>query len=265
MIKIENISYSIGSAQIIKNLSVNIKKGDFVAVVGENGAGKTTTTKLIAGLLKATKGTVFLDGKDVKKLRSREIAKIVAYLFQNPDKQICQKTVREELLFGLEILDIDEKEKEKRLNEILSIFKINPDDTPFSISRGQRQMLAFASVLITKPKVLILDEPTTGLDYKECMLMMKLVKELNEQGTTVVMVSHDMEIVGDFAKTVLVLNKGELLGFGDSETIMKNEKILNQASVIPPQITSLAMCLGKDFENCKTAEELAEKIESRCK
>ncbi|MFI3324905.1 MAG: ABC transporter ATP-binding protein [Clostridia bacterium] len=265
MIKIENLCYSIGKADIIKNISLKINKGDFVAIIGENGAGKSTITKLIAGLIKPSQGTVYLANKDTKKLKAKEIAKTCSYLFQNPDKQICQKTVREELLFSLEILDIDESEKEKRLEDILKIFNIDSSLAPFSLSRGQRQMLTFASVLITKPSVLILDEPTTGLDYKECMLMMDLVKNLNENGTTVIMVSHDMEIVSDFAKSIIVLNKGKLLDFGDTFDIMKKTSVLEKASVMPSQIIALANSLGDDFSSCLTAEDIANIIESRCK
>lgn len=265
MIKIENLSYDIAKANIIKDVSLEIKKGDFISIIGENGAGKSTLTKLIAGLIKPTKGKVSIEGKDTEKLTSREIAKSTAYLFQNPDKQICQKTVKEELLFGLEILDVEHKIKEERLKEILSLFNINPDIDPFSLSRGQRQMLSFASVLIMKPKILILDEPTTGLDYRECMLLMNLVKDLNETGTTVIMVSHDMEIVGDFAKKIIVLNKGSVLDFDDCDKIMRNENVLNKASVMPSQIIALSLCLGKDYNNCKSVAELAQAIESRCK
>lgn len=264
MIKIENLCYNIGTANIINNVSLNIEKGDFVAIIGENGAGKSTITKLISGLIKPSTGTVFINGKDSKKMRAKEIAQNIAYLFQNPDKQICQKTVREELLFGMETLGIESEKQEERLQKTLDIFGINPETAPFSLSRGQRQMLTFASVLIVEPNILILDEPTTGLDYKECVLMMNLVQQLNEQGTTVIMVSHDMEVVGDFAKKIIVLNKGNVLAFDLCEKIMRNEEVLKKASVMPSQIIALSLSLGDDFKDCTTAMELAEKIESRC-
>lgn len=265
MIKLENLSYKIGTASIINQVSLEIPKGEFVAIIGENGAGKTTMTKLIAGLIKPTSGTVFVNGKDSKKMRSKEIAQNIAYLFQNPDKQICQKTVKEELLFGLETIGIDTLEQEKRLEEILSIFKIAPETAPFSLSRGQRQMLTFASVMIMKPAILILDEPTTGLDYRECMLMMKLVQSLNENGTTVIMVSHDMEVVSDFAKKILVLHKGTILDYDACHKVMRKEAILQKASVMPSQIIGLATALGSGYESCVTVEDMADTIERRCK
>lgn len=264
MIKLENVCYSVGKAKIIQDISLEIQAGDFVAIIGENGAGKSTITKLISGLYKPTAGTVFINGKDTKKTRAREMAQNIAYLFQNPDKQICQKTVREELLFGLDVLNVDDSEKEKRLNHILQLFNIDPDAAPFSLSRGQRQMLTFASVLIMQPPILILDEPTTGLDYKECILMMSLVKELNEQGTTVIMVSHDMEVVSDFAKSIFVLNKGTKLAFDSCNTLMRSQDILAKACVSPSQIIALSLCLGRGYENCNTVLELAQEIESRC-
>lgn len=265
MIKLENMSYSISGKELISNINIEIQEGDFVALIGENGAGKSTLTKLIAGLKKPTEGTVFLDGIDTKKLRSYDLAKKIGYLFQNPDKQICQQTIREELLFGLEILDIDVEEKNSRVNEVLKTFNFPPDASPFSLSRGGRQMLTFASVLIMQPQILILDEPTTGLDYRECIQMMDLVKDLNNNGTTVLMVSHDMEVVCDFSKTTLVLSAGHLLNAGTTNDIMRDENLLSQASVMPSQMITLANFLGEGFNHCKTVDDMAQAIESRCK
>lgn len=264
MINIDNLCYTIGKTPIVRAVSLTIEAGDFVAIIGENGAGKTTITKLIAGLIKPTSGTVLLNQKDTKQIRAKEIARNVAYLFQNPDKQICQKTVREELCFGMEILGVDGDEQTKRLEETLALFGLDPEEAPFSLSRGQRQLLTFASVLIMKPPILILDEPTTGLDYKECMLMMGLVKQLNEQGTTVIMVSHDMEIVTDFAKKILVLNHGTVLGYDDCDVIMRDQQMLAKASVMPSQIVALSLMLGDDFAHCKTVDDLANAIERGC-
>lgn len=265
MITLENLSYTIGSAKIINHISLEIDSGDFVAIIGENGAGKTTITKLMAGLLKPSGGKVFIGDKDTKKMRAKEIASTLSYLFQNPDKQICQNTVEEELLFGLNILEADSEEKNRRLAEVLARFHLDPKAAPFSLSRGQRQMLTFASVMIMRPSILILDEPTTGLDYGECMLMMGLVKELNEAGTTVIMVSHDMEVVSDFAQKILVLHQGQLLDYDDCNQVMRKEEILRQASVMPSQIIALATYLGGEYANCTTVDELAEAIESGCR
>lgn len=261
MIKLENLCYNIGSAPIIRDVSLTVDKGDFIAIIGENGAGKTTITKLISGLIKPSKGTVFIAGKDSKKMRAREIAQNISYLFQNPDKQICQNTVEEELLFGLEALGTDPAECKTRLESTLATFQLDPKAAPFSLSRGQRQMLTFASVMIMKPAILILDEPTTGLDYQECMHMMSRVKELNDEGTTVIMVSHDMEVVSDFAKKILVLHKGALLDYGDCHAVMGKEDILAQASVMPSQMIALATHLGGDYASCITVDDLANAIE----
>ena len=265
MIKLEHLSYDIGTTPIIRDVSVTVDKGDFIAIIGENGAGKTTITKLIAGLLKPTSGKVFIGGKDSKKMRAREIAQNLSYLFQNPDKQICQNTVEEELLFGLETLGTDPVECKSRLESTLEAFNLDPKAAPFSLSRGQRQMLTFASVMIMRPAILILDEPTTGLDYRECMQMMSHVKALNEGGTTVIMVSHDMEVVSDFAKKILVLHSGALLEYGDCHAVMRREEILQQASVMPSQMVALSTHLGGAFADCITVDDLATAIESRCK
>lgn len=159
-------------------------------------------------------------------------------------------------------MDTDEVEKEKRLAEILENFQMDPKAAPFSLSRGQRQMLTFASVMIMKPEILILDEPTTGLDYRECMLLMNLVKTLNVNGTTVIMVSHDMEAVTDFARKILVLHKGTVLDYDSCHKIMHSIEVLRKASVTPSQIIGLATMLGASYEACVTVEDMAATIEA---
>ena len=248
---------------IIPDLSFTIGDGDFVALIGSNGAGKSTVSRLANGLLLPTSGKVLLDGADTRTTRTSTIARKVGFLFQNPDRQICQNTVREELAFGLKVQGVPEEEVKARTEEALRDFSLEGDWFPFTRSRGERQRIALASVLICRPKMVILDEPTTGLDYKECIAIMDYITRLNrETGLTVLMVSHDMELVQQYAKRVLVLTNGQLQGDGPVNEIMKDLSILNKAYVRPAQIPALALRFGDLFKDVYTTEEMTAAIKS---
>lgn len=258
--------------ELIHGISLSIEDGEFVALTGENGAGKSTFSKLLAGILKPSDGKICVNGIDTKKAKNSMLAKTTGFLFQNPDRQLCTYTVRDEIAFGQKALKTGtEEEISKRTEKIIERFGFNPDEAPFSLSRGQRQRLALASIIAVEPKVMILDEPTTGLDYKECMEIMSAVKELNKNGTTVIMVCHDMELVLDFARRMIVLADGKIEADGKTLEIMRRKEILQKTCLLPPQIIQIALELEEkfpgrfNFENVRTADELAAKIQEAIK
>ena len=168
MIQMEHVSFSYSDqGPTVQDVSFHVRKGDFLAILGANGAGKTTTVRLIDGLIRPTQGRVLINGADTATSPVSERARRVGFLFQNPDRQICKNTVREEILFGLKTVRGDESEEalNARCEEVLKDFGFTGDEEPFSLSRGQRQRVALASILAVEPEILILDEPTTGLDY----------------------------------------------------------------------------------------------------
>lgn len=260
MLNFDNVSLRRDGRDVINGVSFNVKKGDFVALIGANGAGKTTLSKLCNGLLKPSGGTVTVNGFDTMKTPTSRIAKFTGFLFQNPDRQICQNTVRAEIYFGLDCVLDDKDEAKRRTEETLVRFSFDGDKDPFTLSRGERQILVLASLLAVRPQLLLLDEPTTGLDYRECIKVMGLVEEINKRGTTVLMVTHDMEIVQDFAKRVMVLNDGRLLACGETSEMMRDTEILDKAALLPPQITGLALRLGEGFRGVSTVGEMSAKI-----
>lgn len=275
MIECDSVRFGYGKtkdAELIHGISLSIEDGEFVALTGENGAGKSTFSKLLAGILKPSDGKICVNGIDTKKAKNSMLAKTTGFLFQNPDRQLCTYTVRDEITFGQKALKTGtEEEISKRTEKIIERFGFNPDEAPFSLSRGQRQRLALASIIAVEPKVMILDEPTTGLDYKECMEIMSAVKELNKNGTTVIMVCHDMELVLDFARRMIVLADGKIEADGKTLEIMRRKEILQKASLLPPQIIQIALELEEkfpgrfNFENVRTADELAAKIQEAIK
>ena len=260
MIRMKNVSFSYANrAATVENISFHILKGEFAAILGANGAGKTTTVKLIDGLLMPTSGKIIINGMDTAKTRVSERARHVGFLFQNPDRQICQNTVREELAFGLKTtrLDMTRADQDRRVDEVLESFGFTGEEEPFSLSRGERQRVALASVLAVSPEILILDEPTTGMDYRECTHIMETIREMNEQqGTTVIMVCHDMEVVQSYADRALVMSAGHLLADGPVREIFRDQALMRKASLLPPQITELALRLGEGFERTDTVEEM---------
>ncbi len=264
MIQLDHVGFAYpAQGATVKDVSFHIEKGEFAAILGVNGAGKTTTLKLIDGLIKPTAGRVLIGGKDTRETRVSHRAQQVGFLFQNPDRQICQNTVREEILFGLKTVRGDEGDEalQKRADEVLADFGFTGEEEPFSLSRGQRQRVALASILAVEPDVLILDEPTTGLDYRECCHIMDRIAVMNrEKGVTVVMVCHDMEVVLDYAKRVLVMADGRLLADGPVKDIFRDRALAEKASILPPQMIGLALRLGSGFEDADSPQAMADAV-----
>lgn len=265
MIDLKNVFFTYQKESTLKDISFHVGKGEFVALIGSNGAGKSTLSKLLNGLLKPCSGTVAIRGMDTKKTKSSILARHIGFLFQNPDRQICKNTIGEEIRFGLEQVLQDKVLIQQRLDSAIAYFGFDPAGNPFRLSRGERQRLALASVIAAEPEILVLDEPTTGLDYGECTQIMSIIRQLNDKGVTVVMVCHDMEVVLDFARRVLVLSEGRLIADGETREIFRQEEVLRQASILPPQIAQLALRLGRGFEQVFTVEDMAQSLVKRAR
>lgn len=260
MLKFEDVYFAYEGGAAISGVSFEIGRGEFAALLGENGAGKSTLCRLCNGLLRPSSGRVTVCGHDTARTRTSALAKRIGFLFQNPDRQLCKNTVREEVELGLEYAVADEAERARRRDAALDLFGLDGDREPFGLSRGERQKVALASVLAPEPDILVLDEPTTGLDYRECCAVMGVISRLNAVGGTILMVSHDMEVVADFASRVLVLSGGRLIGDGGVRETMRDSRVMNEASLLPAQIPSLAMRisdLGGEFASAFTIDEMA--------
>ena len=264
MIELEHVSFAYADqGPSVQDVSFRLEKGEFAAILGANGAGKTTTVRLMDGLLKPTSGRVLIGGTDTASSSVSERAARVGFLFQNPDRQICKNTVREEILFGLRTVRGQDGEEalQARTDEILKEFSFTGDEEPYSLSRGQRQRVALASILAVEPEILILDEPTTGLDYLECCQIMDRIRRMNEERqVTVIMVCHDMEVVLDYARRALVMAGGRLLADGPVKEIFRDTALMEQASILPPQMIGLGLRLGEEFEDADSAEKIADAV-----
>ncbi len=261
MIQFDHVSFGYpGGGGEVSDLSFELKKGAITAVIGANGAGKSTVSKLMRGLLKPSSGRVLLEGKDIAGMQVSQLAARIGFLFQNPDRQICKNTVQEELLFSLRFTVPDQSRHQACCEQVMEALHLKPEDDPMLLSRGERQRVAMATAMVHRPELLILDEPTTGLDYQECSGIMEYIRMLNGKGTTVVMVCHDMEVVLDYAQRVLVMNAGRLVASGSTTEVFRNREILSQASLLPPQMVDLAMRLGDGFQTVSTVDEMVAAI-----
>ncbi len=269
MIEFSHVSASYDAQiKILDDVSFTVSDGEFVAFVGTNGAGKSTTMRLINGLLKPDAGEVLIDGTPTTSLRTSELARKVGFLFQNPDSQICCATVREELAFGFKAQGAFDDAAAARVEQVIAQFDFDGDADPFLLNRGTRQLLALASIVVMAPPVIILDEPTTGLDYRECAKVMAIIRQLHESGSTVVMVCHDMEVVADFAERVIVMSAGKVVDQGPTFDVLRKRETLKAASLVPPQMVALSLALAAEDERfaasgvsqANTIDEMADAV-----
>ncbi|HXN85396.1 MAG TPA: ABC transporter ATP-binding protein [Candidatus Binataceae bacterium] len=247
MLEVENISFAYPDGpKVLDGISLCIGPGEFLAIVGQNGSGKTTLAKMTVGLIAPDAGSILLDGRDRASLRPAETAGQIGYVFQNPDHQIFAPTVEEEVKFGPRNFGLEDDEIERRCDEVLRAVALDNHrgSDPFLLSKGQRQRLAVASVLALRPRLLILDEPTTGLDYREQRKMMTLVSDLNRGGVAIVMITHTPWLVAEYAHRVVLMRAGRKLFDGPVREFFIEDELLRTSSFQPPEVTTLGRRFG---------------------
>src|SRR5918992_433806 len=247
IIEVEGLTHRYPNGLVaLEGVDLIVRRGEFLAVLGQNGSGKTTLVKHFNGLLKPTEGTVLVGGEETAKQGLRRLGQTVGYVFQNPDHQIFSDTVFDEVAFGPKIRDMDEGEIKERVEEALAAVGLDGrgDEDPFGLTKGERQRVAVASVLAVRPEILILDEPTTGLDYAEQRSMMDLVKNLNEAGSTIIVVTHTMWVVAEYAHRAVVIRDGKVALSGTVREVFAEEDELRDAALRPPPIVSSGNALG---------------------
>lgn len=256
-------------SETLKNLSLEIKQGEFLALLGHNGAGKTTLASHLMGFYRPSAGRILLKGKDMSKYSTAQLSQQIGYLFQNPDSQIFMNSVFEEVRFGLENLKIPEEEINRRVNSALEMMELSAyrNRHPQALSRGQRQRLAVASILALEPDLLVLDEPTTGQDRGHIHKFLDKIRELNRLGKTVILITHDMELAAEYAERVIVMKQGEILLDGPTAEVFSCPEELEAAGLLPPLPSRLALDLRKqgiDVPKLLTVSELKSFLQARC-
>lgn len=235
----ENTAYE---KYALKDINLTIHKGEFIGIIGHTGSGKSTLIQHFNGLIKASSGRIFFDGKDIydKDYKMKELRSKVGLVFQYPEHQLFEATVLEDVKFGPKNLGLDKLEIDLRAFEAMKQVGLSEafyDASPFELSGGQKRRVAIAGVLAMKPEVLILDEPTAGLDPYGRDEILAQIKKLHEEGLTVILVSHSMEDVARFANRIIVMDDGSVKYDGSPKEVFKYYKELEKIGLSAPQVT----------------------------
>ena len=261
-VQIEGLRYVYQPQGIaaLDGIDLAVQRGEFVGIIGENGAGKTTLLKNMVGLLRPTSGKVWIDGLDASQQAVSNLATHVGFVLQNPDQQLFAQTVEEEIAFGPRNLKLDKQEIRGRVEDAIAATGLEAfrSEFPPALPKGERAKVVIASVLAMRPETVILDEPTTGQDYKGCHQIMQIAYHLHRAGHTVLVVTHDMALIAEYAQRTVVLHEGRVLLDDTTAAVFAQPELLQRTHVTPPQITRLARVLPRKLALPPTALTVAE-------
>ena len=267
--KIENVNYKypLEDKQALKNINIEIKKGEFWAVIGKNGSGKTTFCNMLRRFVPdfykgELTGKITLEDKELKDYSQKELVQKIGFVFQNPFTQISgvKDTVFEEIAYGLENLGLDKEEIISKVEKILKLLEIEKlrERNPYDLSGGQKQRVALASIIAMDPDILVIDEPTSQLDPKGTEDIFRIINLMANEGKTIILVEHKLELIAEYAQNILVLDKGEIILSGKAEEVLNN-KILLEKEIGMTQYSILAYELEKarkvEFEEIPITKE----------
>jgi cobalt transport protein ATP-binding subunit len=246
VLRVEGLGHRFADGrEALADVSFAIGKGELVALIGRNGSGKTTLARHLNGLLRPTAGRVLFEGRDLASASLEEIAQHVGYVFQDPDHQLFAERVHDEVAFGPRNLGLPPEDVEQRVDAGLAAVGLDARDAdPFVLDKGARQRLAVAAVLALQPEVLVLDEPTTGLDWPQQHRMLELLRALQRAGRTVVVITHTPWVIAEYADRVLLLSAGRLRYDGPVRAFFADPARVAEAAFHPPEVTRLGQALG---------------------
>ncbi|WP_372713871.1 ABC transporter ATP-binding protein [Ilyobacter sp.] len=237
ILKLEKLSAGYAKDhQILKEVDLTVKEGDFFALVGGNGSGKSTLSKVILKLLEISSGSLSISGKELSLYKERELYDLIGYVFQNPEHQFLEDTVWSEVAYSVDQLNLDENIRNEKVNSLLKAFYLEnyATNNPFSLSGGQKRRLSVATMLVGERKILILDEPTFGQDEKNTTMLMKKLTELNGKGMTIFMITHDLDLVDSYANRIAVMSEGKILYSGDTQNLWNEHEIIRKSGLDLP-------------------------------
>ena len=254
-LKLENVNYKypLEEKNTLQNINIEIKKGEFWAVIGKNGSGKTTLCNILRRFVPdfykgELTGKITLEGKELKDYSQKEIVQKIGFVFQNPFTQISgvKNTVFEEIAYGLENLGIERETIISEVEKILKLLEIEKlrDKNPYNLSGGQKQRVALASIIAMNPDILVIDEPTSQLDPKGTEDIFKIINLMTNEGKTIILVEHKLELIAEYAENILVLDEGEIILSGKASEVLNN-KILLEKEIGMTQYSMLAYELEK--------------------
>ena len=246
LLQINALTFSyLPNSDLFTNFSATFSGGEFVAIIGKNGAGKTTLAKLIIGMLKLQSGDVLVDGKSIKDKQIADIAEQIGFVFQNPNIMLFTNTVEKELELSLLRFNLSKEEINERINFMIDFFSLEKYRKihPRLLSRGEKQKLALATVLIQKPKVIILDEPFSGIDATQKIMIRNYLSKLKEEGKLVIIITHDLESVLEYTDRVIALKSGKIIFDGETIDFFTNPKNISSIELTENPMLSLVYSL----------------------
>lgn len=259
MLELQTVGFGYKKqSTLLHDISFTVKQGEFVVIAGRNGSGKTTVTRLIMALRKPVKGSILWEGQTTQKSTPADMARHIGYVFQNPDRQIFHDTVAAEIAYGPIQLNYSAAQVEELVAEALTVTSLGPyrQADPLTLSKGQKQRLAIASALAMQPKMLILDEPTSGQDALERTQLMELLATLHRQGKTILLITHDMDTLAAYAERVVVIHKGCNVFDGGVTELFAHPALADWGLTVPTAVTLSRALAGYGIEQCNTIPKL---------
>ena len=247
ILEVKNLAFSHdGIKNTIDDVSFHLNKGEILAVLGNNGAGKSTLCRLITGILKPQKGSIFLNNQCIDSWSIKQKGSAIGYVMQNPNQMISQHMIKDEIALGLKCRNYSKEEIDKKVEEVLKICGLYPyRNWPVSaLSYGQKKRVTIASILAINPEVIILDEPTAGQDYKHYTEFMEFIKELSAQGISIILITHDMQLTLEYCHRAVVLSGGEKIADDKPSNILTDENIIKKANLKETSLSTLAKSIG---------------------
>ena len=244
LLEFENLCFSYDKTKpLLQDINFKVRKGDMISIVGRNGAGKSTLSKLICGFYKPTSGRILLHGKDMLKLSIKERSNSIGMVMQNPNQMLSKPMIYDEVALALRLKGLPEYEIKQRVYDTLKVCGLYPmRNWPISaLSYGQKKRVSIAAILVANPEILILDEPTAGQDFKHYTELMEFLKSLNEQGITIIMITHDMHLMLDYTARSIVIANGKLLADSTPVKVLSNPYLVEQASLKETSLYTLAV------------------------
>lgn len=247
ILKMENVSFAYdGVRQVLDNVSFDIREGEMVSIVGKNGAGKSTLSKLLCGFEKEDRGTICYKGEDIKDKTIKERAEIIGVVMQNPNQMISKPMIFDEVALGLRLRNIPEQQITESVEKILKVCGLAPfKDWPISaLSYGQKKRVTIASILVLNPKILILDEPTAGQDFRHYSEIMEFLVEINKLGVTIILITHDMHLMLEYTPRAIVLAGGWKIADTAASVVLTDARVIEEANLKETSLFNLAHMAG---------------------
>jgi energy-coupling factor transport system ATP-binding protein len=260
---VKNLDYSYPNGTVaLKGINLKINKGELVGIMGKNGAGKTTLIRTLNGLIKPTRGEIFINNENTNLKSIAQLSRNIGLIFQNPSHQLFANSVEDEIKFSLKNLDMSKEELQNKVNNVLKEFDLEKyrERSPLNLSGGESKKLAIASIVCRDVQILVFDEPTLGQDAREIESFINLINEERKKNKTIIIITHNIEFTYDYIPRTILMSDGQIIADGPTHHILSNDLLVNKSSLVLPQAQQISLALRdsgfKNTEKITTKNEL---------